>query len=274
MLAPLNRFVSALIANILLGDSSSRRGRTYIFLPNIEQIGPVEPLQILLADGPAAGVTLYLGMRDLRALHKQYGREAMEILELCGNLAFFRITHQATASWASGKIGNQLVMVLKNEREARIRRPAVAPSEFRKLPLADSTYALTGYLKNQSMPFYKATLLHDSRLCPPADINFPSFIPRPDYHSQIPDDWNSLLAGIGLRSGSTVPELHPQRQPTRPVSQQVSPAHPVASPPSCGPTQRPLLGPSLPTVSNPLPQQSQDVKPFDLADFPRVDFGE
>ena len=123
--------------------------------------------------------------------------------------------------------------------------------------------------QNQSTPFYKADTLCDARglerLFPPSDINFPTFLPRPDFHCESSDDGNLLLAELGFTSFGVSSTVQPSPQPSRPLNQQVPPPQPAASPPAGGPTQQPPRSPSQTTASNSPPQQPQNARPSTLA---------
>ncbi|MDX2201046.1 MAG: type IV secretion system DNA-binding domain-containing protein [Phycisphaerae bacterium] len=101
-----NRVLFQRLFELLLGQGDSTTRRTWIFVDEVKEAGPLPLLPRLLNKGRSVGARVVIGFQDIAGLHGTYGRDlANELVGMCGNKAILRVDSDETAHWASHAIG-------------------------------------------------------------------------------------------------------------------------------------------------------------------------
>ena len=96
---------SQLIRAPLPKDHLNARGRTWIFLDELRNIGNLPGLDKLLTEGRSRGARVAITFQDIDGLREVYGeRAAEEISNQCDTMSYLRC-RGTTAKWAAERIG-------------------------------------------------------------------------------------------------------------------------------------------------------------------------
>lgn len=99
------RRVSQLIRAPMDREHVAARGRTWIFLDELRNLGNLPGLEKLLTEGRSRGARICITFQDIDGLREVYGENvAEEIVNQCDTMSYFRC-RGATAKWASQRIG-------------------------------------------------------------------------------------------------------------------------------------------------------------------------
>jgi hypothetical protein len=132
---------------------------TWIFLDELSQLGNLgEPLKSLAREGRSRGVGLVVGTQDKEGLDQEYGEKtASEIVGLCSNLGFLRLSSHKTAEMCSATIGDSEIVEDKHSTtrgpagdssteapEVTVRR-IVLPSQLLNFPAVEVVGGIPGW---------------------------------------------------------------------------------------------------------------------------------
>ena len=214
VLEPLNRVLLDLIAGGLLEPHASSLSRTWVFLPDLCQLGRLEPLAALLTRGAASAITVVITLDNLEMLHRHYGAETTATLALCRNFAFLRMPNPVTARWVSQFVGMQKVMMIHeihsklSGQASRSRtftpaeRPLIAPTDLQRLPLLSAGHGPVAYFKTPQHQPYRGVVdlpkFLEKRWLAELPGDIPAFQPLSEQQLQFPADTSSLLTDLGF----------------------------------------------------------------------------
>jgi hypothetical protein len=219
----INRAIFQRAVELILARPDSPVRRTWVFLDEVREAGPLTGLRSLLNKGRSKGACVVLGFQAIEGLWDAYGRDAAEeIAGECNHKALLRVESPETAAWASKVVGEyEQLEVKKNQppgggppslTEDITRRPSVLPSEFTDLPVTNPANGLTGVFVGPVTGAYKHTIPGSelaARLVPP-DRSVPDYQPRPDGHQYL-RPWD---ADDRTRLGLAAPPATPPTPPT------------------------------------------------------------
>jgi hypothetical protein len=132
---------------------------TWIFLDELSQLGNLgDSLKSLAREGRVRGVALVLGTQEKEGLDQEYGEKtASEVVGLCSNLGFLRLSSPKTAEMCSATIGDSEIAEDKNSttrgpsgdsstesREITVRR-VVLPSQLLNFPAVEVVGGIPGW---------------------------------------------------------------------------------------------------------------------------------
>jgi len=159
--------LSQLIRQQSEANTQKPERQTWIVLDELRMAGRLDGLHSLLVEGRSKGACVVIGFQDIPGLQSVYQKElAAEIIGICANKAFLRISDPKTQNYASSVFGNQEVEIpAKGTSEGestsnqgsttsegsslsmhRITRPVILPSQFSSdLPRPDPNLGLFGY---------------------------------------------------------------------------------------------------------------------------------
>jgi hypothetical protein len=156
----LNSVIVHRLAQLLLEHvPQDGSGDTWIFLDELSQLGNLgEPLKSLAREGRSRNIALVLGTQEKEGLDQEYGEKtASEIVGLCANLAFLRLSSHKTAEMCSATIGDSEIAEDKNSttrgpggdsstesREVTVRR-VVLPSQLLNFPAVEIVGGIPGW---------------------------------------------------------------------------------------------------------------------------------
>jgi Type IV secretion-system coupling protein DNA-binding domain len=107
--APLQRAIFDLLAEQILRQEDSTDRRTWIFLNNVCQAGPLSGLVRLLNLGRSKGVCVAMSFGDIGQFRNLYGQHSAEDFTApCFFKTALRTDSQETAAWAEGHFGPPL----------------------------------------------------------------------------------------------------------------------------------------------------------------------
>ena len=103
----INRVMFNVLADKLLsGPERPGENRTWFFIDELKEAQRLDALPRLLTNGRSKGVRCVLGLQDREGLQAVYGEhEANEMLGLCHNMSFLKLSSSQTAQWASDQLG-------------------------------------------------------------------------------------------------------------------------------------------------------------------------
>lgn len=112
-LDPINRAIFQRSAQIVLStpsqDVASTMGRTWFFLDEVREAGPLTLLPRLLTKARSHGVSVVLAFQDVEGMKEEYGENvALEVIAQCNNKAILKIDSPSTAEWAASLFGEYL----------------------------------------------------------------------------------------------------------------------------------------------------------------------
>ena len=109
----INQVIFKRLSELILAQTESETRRTWIFLDELRQAGPLNGLSALLTKGRSKGTCVVLGFQDIEGLRDVYGTQvANEIAGQCANKAILRSDSAITAEWASALFGRSEVVEL------------------------------------------------------------------------------------------------------------------------------------------------------------------
>jgi len=99
------RRISQLIRAPMSQEQINARGRTWIFLDELRNVGHLLGLEKLLTEGRSRGARVVITFQDIDGLRQVYGENiAEEIVNQCDAMSYLRC-RGTTAKWASQRIG-------------------------------------------------------------------------------------------------------------------------------------------------------------------------
>ena len=187
-LAPLNALLLRMISDELQTSPDVGQPHTWIVLDEFRWMKEVECILKLLGVGSRRGASTLLGIQDIGGLLAMYDDDrTAEILGLCANKTFLRLSDLRSAEWASKCLGH-------TENEATVGeyaagRPLVLPNEFQNLslPAGDPNGRMQGihHIPDIGAPFYtdeEASAIFGMNFKPSANqlSKFPNHVDRPN----------------------------------------------------------------------------------------------
>jgi hypothetical protein len=225
-----NRAIFLRAVELILAQPDRPTRRTWVFLDEVREAGPLTGLRSLLNKGRSKGACVVLGFQAIEGLWDEHGRDAAEeIAGECNHKALLRVESPETAAWASRVVGEYEQLEVKKSQgpgggppslaEEIARRPSVLPSEFTDLPVTNPANGLTGVFVSPVTGAYKHTITGGelaARLVPP-DRSVPDYLPRPDEHQFLrpwdTDDHDRLGLSAAPPPASPPPPPTPQPNP-------------------------------------------------------------
>jgi hypothetical protein len=195
---PINRVMLKWVTQLLLSKSNTDTERSSLWLDELPDLGKLEFLLELLAEGRSKGVAGVLGTQSIDALYAIYGKDFAEaILATVSHLGLLRSAGPFTAKWQADRLGDfefdeTNVTTTRNPMGqpsisyARFvaNRKSVLPSEFLSLPATNPENGLTGFYISSLVGAWKSHLPGDylSRELIAPDPSVPDFVLRPNDH--------------------------------------------------------------------------------------------
>lgn len=155
--APLQQAMFNRLADLIVRQENSANRRTWIFLDNICQEGPLNRLALLLQLARSKGVCVAFSFRDIGQLRSLYGQQVAD--ELTGSCVFksaLRTDSQEMAVWAKGHFG-----------------PPLCAADLMSLPSPGPEHGFTAFHQTPETGTYVATKSWDwvlANLRPHEDI--------------------------------------------------------------------------------------------------------
>ena len=136
-LAPLNALLLRMISDKLQTKPDVGQPHTWIVLDEFRWMKEVECIVELLGVGSRRGASTLLGIQDLGGLLAMYGSDrTAEILGLCANKTFLRLSELRSAEWASKCLGDTETKVTFGKYI--VTPPLFLPGEFLNLKTPQS----------------------------------------------------------------------------------------------------------------------------------------
>jgi hypothetical protein len=244
----INQVLFTRLTQLILSQGASKTRRSWIFLDEVRQAGPLKSLTSFMVEGRSRGACVVLGFQDvqgMRAVHTAL--LADEIIGQAHHTCVTKIINPDSAEFFSRMIGEHDV-IEKDESitdgpqgrsrtvsKKRVRRPAAMPSEIMGIPMPSPERGLSFYVITAEPKVYYHTMpgtLVASILLPPnedpAQGGMPNRIPVPDDREEI-RPWTA----------TDFTRLHISPLP----SQAPAPSNPLAQAPTASAQQNPRRRP-------------------------------
>ena len=166
-IAPVNQAIFGCLADLTLAHQESPGRRTWIFLDEVDAVGPFDSLPPLMQRGRPKGVCVALGFRGIDGIRRHYGPQAAEQLtESCSHKTALRTDNPETADWAERHFG-----------------PPLRAADLMSLPLTGPEHGFTAIHEIPKTGTHGAHRSWDwvqSKLRPPKEIDPAQFLRPPD----------------------------------------------------------------------------------------------
>ena len=171
----INRVIFERLSELLLAQGESERRRSWFFLDEVGEAGPLSGLTRLMNKGRSKGVCVVLGVQELSSLREVYGENGAAIIAAnANNKVLLRVESPESADWASRMIGEyEQVDIMRakstggrlglsplslTRSEQLVRGSAVLPSEFFSIPVTNRKNGLTGYFLSPHFGAFRAVV--------------------------------------------------------------------------------------------------------------------
>ena len=189
------------LSELLLAQPESKERRSWLFLDEVAEAGPLRGLTRLMNKGRSKGVCVVLGVQELASLKEVYGENGAAVLVAnANNKALLRVESPESAEWCARMLGEYeeveimrsesmsglfgLMRLNRSRSEQRVRASTVLASEFFSIPQTNRDNGLTGYFLTPHIGAYRATIrapVLDALLPPSAGCSCePNFVSRPE----------------------------------------------------------------------------------------------
>lgn len=209
-ISALNRLLFHCLSDAVLSQPDSNTRRTYCILDELIDMGALDSLPQLLDQGRSKGARAVLSFLTMEGLQAVYGEhQAAQIANMPANKCFLRTDSEITASWMSRVIGDMEIRQWTRSTQPNqgdslseqiITKPAVLPSQFMRLPLADRN-RFYSYCVTPCIGVYGGATRFGKMLLPKGKAE--NFIPRPD-SDQLPP---AHLTDIDDTDGPTLDDI-------------------------------------------------------------------
>ncbi|MBP7052163.1 MAG: type IV secretion system DNA-binding domain-containing protein [Phycisphaerae bacterium] len=209
-MSAINRLLFHCLSDAILSQPDSDVRKTYCLLDELVDMGRLDALPQFLDQGRSKGARAVISFLTYEGLQAVYGdRQGAQIANMPANKCFLRTDSEETAAWMSRTIGDMEVRQWTRSThpnqgnslsEQIITKPAVLPSQFMRLPLANRE-RFYSYCVTPCIGVYGGATRFGKMLLPKGKAE--NFIPRPD-SDQLPP---AHLADTDETDGSTLDDL-------------------------------------------------------------------